>query len=187
MSLPATAASGTGRWQSRGLPPPGPLAVPRRPVIAPGPWLTTASILRGRWEVRLARIDPDTAPAHWTLRIGGWPVADEKPPHHQEGPGAASVRTAEGLTSSITALLGTMLPGIHRPPGAHAFGQHTAIPYLRSATPALPGEIYAVIVTLSADPTAQDEPPQLTIETTEANEPAVTVTWPNGEHDQLTL
>ena len=60
-------------------------------------------------------------------------------------------------------------------------------PYLRSAAPALPGELYAVMVTLSADAAAQDEPPRLTVEANEAGEMAATVTWPNGEQDHLTL
>ena len=45
------------------------------PSLVPGPWLTTASVLRGRWEVRLVRIAPDAAPGPWTLRFGGWAVA----------------------------------------------------------------------------------------------------------------
>jgi hypothetical protein len=153
----------------------------------PGPWLTTASVLRGRWEVRLARIDPDAAPGPWALQFGGWPVAADEPPDHQQEPGTVSVTTTDGLTSTITALHGTMRPGVHRPATAHAFGRHAAIPYLHSAAPALPGELYAVMVTLSADAAAQDEPPGLKIKAAEADEARVTVTWPDGEQDDLTL
>ena len=97
------------------------------------------------------------------------------------------VSTAEGLTSQVTALRGIMLPGVHRPAGRHAFGKHAAIPYLHSAAPALPGELYAVMVTLSADAAAQDEPPGLKIKAAEPDEARVTVTWPDGEQDDLTL
>ena len=160
---------------------------PEGQAPTPGPWLTTASVFRGRWEVRLARIDPDAAPGQWTLQFGGWPVAADDLPDQQEAPAAASVHTTDGLTSTVAALHGSMRPGIQRPPGAHAFGKRSAVPYLRSATPAFPGELYAVMVTLSADAAAQDESPRLQVEAGEASETRVTVTWPNGEQDHLTL
>jgi hypothetical protein len=150
--------------------------------------------MRGCWEIRLVRIAQDAAPAQWTLRIGGWPVASDDPPTQQEGPGTASVQANEGnealtsrLTSRVIALHGTMLPGVHRPPGPHAFGAHAAVPYLTSAVPVQPGDTYAAAVSLSADPAAPDDPPRLTIESTEAGEVTATIIWPDGEQDELSL
>lgn len=153
---------------------------------APAPWLTTASVVHGCWEVRLVRIAPDAA-GRWTLRIGGWAVAADEPPEQQEAPGSASVSSADGLTSCVIALHGTMLPGVHRPAAPHAFGPQAAVPYLTSTAPALPGETYAAAVALSADPAPLGEPPCLTVEAAKAGKVAVTVAWPNGKHDHLTL
>lgn len=157
-----------------------------------GPWLTTASVARGGWEVRLVRIDQDAArdqdavAGQWTLRIGGWAVAADAPPDQQEGEGAASVQ-AGGLTSRITALHGAMFPGVHRPAAPHAFGSHAAVPYLRSAAPARPGDTYAAAVALSAAPSPPGGLPQLTVQPREAGQVTATVTWPNGNRDQLGL
>ena len=152
-----------------------------------GPWLTTASVVRGCWEVRLVRIAPDSAAGRYTLRIGGWPVAGDEPPDVQQGAGSALVSTADGLTSQVTALRGIMLPGVHRPAGRHAFGKHAAVPYLRSATQVDPGETYAAAVVLSAAPAGPGAPPSLTIEQGEANEATATITWPDGNQDKVTL
>ena len=153
---------------------------------APAPWLTTASVVYGCWEVRLVRIAPDAA-GRWTLRIGGWAVAADEPPEQQEGPGSASVSSADGLTSCVIALHGTMIAGVYRPAGAHAFGPHAAVPYLRSAVPVLPSESYAAAVALSADPVGFGEPPQLTVDPGDAGRLAATILWADGEQDQLTL
>ncbi|HEX7161292.1 MAG TPA: DUF2264 domain-containing protein [Trebonia sp.] len=152
-----------------------------------GPWLTTASVVRGCWEVRLVRVAPDAAVNSWTLRIGGWPVAADAPPDQREGPGAAAVYGADGLASRVIALHGTLLPGVHRPAGAHAFGPHAAVPYLRSAAPVRPGESYAAAVALSADPAGSGEPPRLTVTPGEAGRLTATIRWADGEQDSLSL
>jgi hypothetical protein len=156
---------------------------------APGPWLTTASVMRGCWEVRLVRVAPDAAADQWTLRIGGWPVASDDPPTQQEGPGTATVQANDGLTSCVTAMHGNMTPGIHRPEGAHAFGAHAVVPYLTSVVPVKPGDTYAAAVSLSADPAALSpaEPPQLTIEPAEAGKVVATIVWPDANQDELSL
>jgi hypothetical protein len=154
---------------------------------ATGPWLTTVSVVHGSWEVRLVRVAAGADAGPWTLRIGGWPVAADEPPAGQEGPGTASVRGADGLTSRVIALHGTMTAAVHRPAGPHAFGPHTAVPCLRSAVPVLPGETYAAAVALSADPAGQGEPPRLAIDPGAAGDLAVTVFWADGERDRLTL
>ena len=156
-----------------------------QPAVA-GPWLSTASVVRGCWEVRLVRVAPDAA-GQWTLRIGGWAVAAERPPDQQEEPDGGSVRGADGLTSSVIGLHGSMIPGVHRPAGAHAFGLHFAVPYLHSAEPAGPGDTYAAAVSLSADPADRGESPTLSIAPGDAGHVTATIHWPDGEQDQLSL
>lgn len=151
-----------------------------------GPWLTTASVLNGAWEVRLVRVSCDAPAGQWTLRIGGWAVAADNPPGQQAADGTASARAGD-LTSRITALHGDMTPGVHRPATPHAFGRHAAVPYLRSVAPVLPGGIYAAAVSLSADPAGPGKPPRLTIDTSEAGQATVTIFWPGREQDELTL
>jgi hypothetical protein len=128
---------------------------------AAGPWLTTASVVRGCWEVRLVRVAADAPAGPWDLRIGGWPVAAGEPPAAREAPGTALVRAADGLTSCVIALHGAVNAGVHRPAAPHAFGRHAAVPFLRSAGPVRPGETYAAAVALSGDPAGPGEPPGL--------------------------
>jgi hypothetical protein len=153
----------------------------------PGPWLTTASVVRGCWEVRLVRIASDAPAGQWTLRIGGWAIAAAEPPEAHEAPGTASAHAPDALTSQITALHGPMTPGIHRPTASHAFGEHAAVPYLSSNTPVRAGECYAAAVALSAAPAGPGEPPRLTLAPGEADHVTVTISWPDGEQDELSL
>jgi len=169
-----------------------------------GPLLTTASVVRGGWEVRLVRVAPD-ATGPWTLRIGGWVLPAAEPPGGQEDQDrwhaqrSAAVRSPDGLTSRIIALHGAMTAGVYRPTGAHAFGQYAAVPYLRSTAPARPGDTYAAVVSFSVAPedTATPEAtvapegigelPRLILDSTEDGRLAVTITWPDGEQDHLSL
>jgi hypothetical protein len=144
-----------------------------------GPWLTTASVLRGCWEVRIVRVS-DGGP--WTLHIGGWLVAADSAPAEQAGTGTgtgtgtASVRGPDDLTSVITALHGPLAAFTHRIGGPTAFGSHAAVPYLRSSLPVVPGQVYAAAIALTADPAGPGEPPRLT-----ADGGQIRVIWPDGE------
>jgi hypothetical protein len=137
--------------------------------------------------VRVVRVAADVGPNLWTLRIGGWPVAADAPPEQQEDPGAAAVYGADGLASRVIALHGALLPGVYRPAGAHAFGRHAAVPYLRSAAPVRAGESYAVAVALSADPAGFGEPPRFTAAFSAAGRLTAKVRWAGGEQDMLSL
>jgi hypothetical protein len=152
-----------------------------------GPWLTTGSVLRGCWEVRLVRIAADAPAGSWTLRIGGWPVAADEQPAAREAPGTALVRAADGLTSCVIGLHGTMVPAVHRTAAPHAFGRHAAVPFLRSAVPVLPGETYAAAVALSGDPAGPGEPPRLAIEPGGDGDLAAVVLWADGKQDRLVV
>ena len=154
---------------------------------ADGPWLTTASVLRGCWEVRIIRIEQQdgTGGGPWTLHVGGWLLPAGSPPAEQAGAGpaeqagggTATVRSADGLTSVITALHGPLVPGTRRTDGPDAFGSHAAVPYLRSSRPAVPGETYAAAIALTADPAGPGEPPRLVTDAAGH----LLVSWPDGE------
>jgi hypothetical protein len=154
---------------------------------AAGPWLTTASAVHGCWEVRVARVAADGPAGQWTLRIGGWQVAADEPPVQREGPGTASVHGANGLGSTVVALHGAMIPAVHRPAGAGAFGPYAAVPYLRSAVQVRPGDSYAAAVALSADPAGPGEPPRLTVDPGGAGHLTATIRWADGEQDRVSL
>ncbi len=155
---------------------------------AAGPWLTTASVVRGCWEVRLVRVAADAPAGPWTLRIGGWPVAAGEPPAAREAPGTALARAADELTSCVIALHGTMnAEGAPSGGAARVRRRHAAVPFLRSAGPVRPGETYAAAVALSGDPAGPGEPPRLAIGPGEAGDLAVVIRWADGEQDQLTL
>jgi hypothetical protein len=175
---------------------------------AAGPWLTTASVLRGCWEIRAVRVDPDPAgsgapagfdapagtgaPAGsgadlpWFLRIGGWVVASGQQLVQDVSSSTAFVRGADGLVSVVSVLHGSMTPAVHRPSGPHAFGTHTAVPYLQSTDPAVPCAVYAAAVALTADPAGPGEPPS--VETGPADDGAeLRIRWADGDLDQLIL
>jgi hypothetical protein len=154
---------------------------------AVGPWLTTASVVRGCWEVRLVHVAADGPAGQWTLRIGGWQVAADEPLTQREGPGTVSVHGANGLASHVVALHGAMIPAVRRPVGAGAFGPHAAAPYLRSAAQVRPGDGYAAAVALSADPAGPGEPPRLTVYPGRAGHLTAAIGWADGEQDRVSL
>jgi hypothetical protein len=165
---------------------------PRQPEFRTGPWLTTASVLRGAVEVRLARVDPDAAfedaaasDGPWTLRIGGYAVAtaaaDARPIAAADG-ATATARRADGLTSTVTGLLGLPAAAVLERDGVDAYGAHSAVPYVTSGGPVRPGEVYAAAIVLSGAPGAPDLP---TVTVTPDGD--VVVRWPDGVEDHLSL
>lgn len=158
-----------------------------------GPWLTTASLLHGPWEVRLARIDPAPAPeaqpGPWQLRIGGWPLADTSSPaattSHSAGHRAGraeAVAGGSGLTSLVLGLRGLPLAGVHRAQDTNPFGPHTAVPWTATDQPAQPGEVYAALVVLTGQDTAAAAAADTALDTRTNldGDTHVTVHWPDG-------
>jgi hypothetical protein len=135
-----------------------------------GPSLTTVSVLRGCWEVRVIRVDEG---GPWTLHVGGWLLAADEP---LAEPDPTTIRHPHGMTSKIIALRGSLTAKTYRPYGPNAFGAHAAVPYLRSDAGIARNEIYAAAIALTADPAGPGELPRLTIDTNES----ITVTWPDG-------
>ena len=140
-----------------------------------GPWLTTASVLRGPWEVRVVRADSGH---DGNLRVGGWAIAGDTPPSCQSGPDAAVARREDGLTSAIRALRGPWTAAVHTAEGTSAFGAHTAVPYL--VAPVEPGQAYAAAIYLGV---ATDLPAVPSVEM--LADGLMRVTWPDGESDDL--
>jgi hypothetical protein len=112
--------------------------------------LTTASVLHGPWEVRLARMEwggevaggggePATRrPSR--LRVSGFALAGE--------PRGGAVRRGE-LVSAVTPLRGFGAATTRTRYGADPFGDPAFIPYVEAG--ARPGEVYAALVTLGRD------------------------------------
>ncbi|MFD3619131.1 DUF2264 domain-containing protein [Streptomyces sp. NPDC058676] len=118
---------------------------------ARGHRIETVSVVHGPWEVRVHHLD---VPPGTPVREGGWAVADDTaPPVARTGPGRASARRADGLTSAITGLYGwdgtegTVATAL----GANAVGHHSATPVLELGGGA---RLLVTLVVLSADPDA---------------------------------
>ncbi|MDU0291809.1 DUF2264 domain-containing protein [Saccharothrix longispora] len=97
--------------------------------------ITTASVVRGGWEVRCARVDPlpGTPIAATALRIGGWPLAGD--PTTTTGPRRAGARAGD-LCSVLVAHRGLDRVGVHTEHDASPLGP-------RSATPWAAGDVVA--------------------------------------------
>jgi hypothetical protein len=116
---------------------------------APAGHLTVLSLVRGRWELRLVRVD-DFEPTALRLRIGGWAVAGDGPA--DVSPGAACV-TGAGLTSRLTRVPsgggtpGDVTAGIAAHDDAGPLGRPVRVPWLDH--PVRAGAWVAVLVELS--------------------------------------
>ncbi|GAA4698934.1 hypothetical protein APR04_004055 [Promicromonospora umidemergens] len=122
--------------------------------------ITTVSIVRGAWEVRLARVSESSADAV-ALRIGGWAA----------GP---------GLVSTLVPLLGDVAPvcGETTSDDATPLAGPTTTPWSRYAP--VPDGWTAVGICLARTPATRR--PRLELTTGQA-----VVTWPDGEQTTATL
>ncbi|UED85793.1 DUF2264 domain-containing protein [Streptomyces profundus] len=140
-----------------------------------GPWLTTASVPRGPWEVRLVRVSQPQGDA--PVLVGGHPLADGSAPADDGG----VLRRADGLTSAVVPLHpadGEVT--VHRSEGTNAFGPHSATPVYRAA-----GPLHAVAVFLGGTEPAGGLPPAPSVSFPTAD--TVTVHWPDGERTTVPL
>src|SRR5690606_4133157 len=91
--------------------------------------ITTWSLVRGAWEVRIVRIDSlEDAGRAARLRIGGWALAGE--PGEVETSTSAEAASARlgDLTSAVVPLTPGMRTGIERRTDASPLGPDAAVP-----------------------------------------------------------
>lgn len=165
-----------------------------------GPWVVTASVVRGRHEVRLAWWEeagpassgPADGPDHdvawprdagpWTVRLGGWPLADDDAAAltSRTAAGRILVTRADGLSSLLVALRGLGRAGTVQRTGADPLGRVSVTPWLVGGTPSGPGEVAAALVVLTGEPLPEDP---AAVARVVVLDDAVQVLWADGAVD----
>ncbi|BEL06998.1 hypothetical protein Q0Z83_051890 [Actinoplanes sichuanensis] len=112
--------------------------------------ITTFSLVRGPWEVRLVRVE-QAAPDAVRLRIGGWPAT-------------------RGLVSRLTPIIGAGAAGETEHDDASPLGGPVRVPWIEFP---IPESWIAVLVELSTDPAE-------TTCRTEIHQGHVRVVWPDA-------
>ncbi|MCK2218583.1 DUF2264 domain-containing protein [Actinomadura sp. ATCC 31491] len=128
--LPSGTAVGASRWRAHWVRPDPDVpdhGYGRGGDVTLGPSITVVSALRGAWEVRLVRVDPECA---FPLRVGGWPAPPGRTSAVVPGPGLDLADTA--VARDATPLSG-----------------HTAIPWCGTAAAAEPGRWYTATILLA--------------------------------------
>ncbi|WP_240675292.1 DUF2264 domain-containing protein [Cellulomonas endophytica] len=139
-------------------------------TAVPAGTVTTVSVLRGAWEVRLVRVtEPDAAAVE--LAVGGWPLAAAQPPEEDvvspcapdrapwpasSGLPTATVRT-DALVSHVVALGPATCAEVVRRTDASPLGPHAAVPLV--VAPVRPGAWRAVGVALAGRAAGAGAPP----------------------------
>lgn len=145
--------------------------------IQPSGRLTVWSLVRGPWEVRLARLDgfpADLDPATLQLRFGGWPLAADRRSNVVESGGGL---TRGDLTSRLTPVLGSAVASrTHEFHDATPLGRVAVIPTVAFAARA--GEWVGAVVELSGRPVPDGAPAVKIAEASDGT--TVDVTWPDG-------
>lgn len=139
--------------------------------------IDSVSIVIGAREVRIHRV---AAPAGYTVREGGYALADQDPLRADTSGTRATVRRGDGLVSAIAGLHGWTGAHVRHGYGSNAFGTHSAVPYCSTApgVPAVPAvspgpttaplreSIHVSVVLLTAngaDPAHEALPPGLSV------------------------
>lgn len=176
LSLPTAAGHGAATWAG----------------LRHGPSLTTASVVRGHAEVRLAwwqEAPQDDADGTWPradgphlLRIGGWALAAERV--HDLQPvqrtnHESEIHRSDGTVSFVHGLRGLDVAGSTTRHGADPLGAASVTPWLRTAERVAAGQVVAALVVLSGAP--EDTELVATVRVRDAT--AVQVTWSDGHVD----
>ncbi|MFE7407003.1 DUF2264 domain-containing protein [Isoptericola sp. NPDC057559] len=156
----------------------------------PAGTVTTVSVVRGAWEVRLVRVE-EPSPVAVALRVGGWPVSgdDARP----DGPHAARASALRSTLMPVVPGPGAgevpgsspaWLAGVAAADDATPLGSRTATPWV-AAEPVPVGHWLAVVVGLHGglrDARQQDEPvvPDVEVTDVRAAGTEVRVRWPDG-------
>ncbi|WNB86208.1 hypothetical protein [Cellulomonas sp. ATA003] len=148
--------------------------------------MTTVSVVRGAWEVRLVRVR-DASPEAVALRIGGWPLAGSTTPEDAvDAAGRSAVVRCGRLTSVVSGSLGLTAAGVERSTDASPLGDVTATPWLQGP---VPDDWVAAVIGLSGRPAGPGavEPAVRVDDAAGASGPRATVTWGDGAVTDVAL
>ena len=137
------------------------------------------SLVRGPWEVRLARVDAlesGVDAASLRLRVGGWALAAATV--DQERSDAAASVFADTLSSSIRPLLGIGEASVETRDDASPLGPIAAVPLV--TFPVEPGTWSATLVELTTADLASPADAGGVALDEDGDQTTVTVTWPDG-------
>ena len=163
-----------------------------RGVATPAGTVTTVSLVRGAWEVRLVRVDA-AEPAAVTLRISGWPVAGDAPPRALLDPERPAVRVSGAIVGSVLTGLqpagapGPVTAGSATSDDASPLGAVSVTPWL--AGPVNCGRWWVVGVGLvgsgqagacQVDAASSQAAPELQVDPIGDDVTHVHVRWPDG-------
>lgn len=176
LTLPTAAGHGAATWAG----------------LRGGPALTTASVVRGHVEVRLAWWqeapvgDTDStwprADGPFAVRVGGWALAADRADVlrvHERTRHETEVRRPDGTVSLVRGLRGLDLTGSTTRHGADPLGDTSVTPWVRTTDRIPAGHVVAALVVLTG---AAEEPgPVPTVRVRDAA--AVEVRWPDGHVD----
>jgi hypothetical protein len=150
-------------------------------VVRQGPLLTTASLMRGAWEVRFVRVAGHTAQevVGESIRVSGWPVSGDAP--NADVSAERAVATSGALTSVVRSISGFTEVGVQVDEGATFLGRTSATPWLSAP---LPGgdHWFAAAIGLAGD--ALETAPTAAVEDDAAT---VHVVWDDGARVSVTL
>ena len=133
--------------------------------------VTTWSLVRGAWEVRIVTIETLESNAAVCLRIGGWPISGAGDTVSGEATTDGAHARAGGVSASVHVLTPGGRPAVARRDGASPLGDVSLVPVIEyDVTVGTP--IVTAIELTGAVPSA---PP-----TAELDGDSVTITWPDG-------
>jgi hypothetical protein len=142
--------------------------------------LTVYSLVRGAWEIRLARVEhlePGVSGQTLRLRIGGWPLTGTAP---ETATSDSDVTISSGtLSSRLQALLGSGTPGATSRGDATPLAGESVVPTLDF--PVRVGEWVAALVELSGVVVAASAVPTVRL-VADGESCSAQITWPDGAH-----
>lgn len=167
-------------------------------AVTLGPWLTTGSVAKGPWEIRLGRVDgirrdggagvngssdlPDAAGSSCghVMRFSGWPLSGDTPCEASE-----STTTNAALLSEVRDVVGLPVSGTMRCQDVSPLGPETAIPWRSTDGHARFGEWYVALVRLAGntESAASAAVPTVSLEA----QSRLRVAWPDGVLSSLRL
>ncbi|HYN95148.1 MAG TPA: DUF2264 domain-containing protein [Pilimelia sp.] len=139
--------------------------------------ITVVSLVRGRWEVRLVRVDAlaATVDAATTLRVAGWAVAAPDATAILAGGGVTA--SAAGTVSRISPLRGAGVPGATRRSDASPLANLSVVPWLRFPVPSTGWTAALVELARGAGAADPGRPARLDID---GRAGTARVRWPDG-------